>query len=219
MKLSGRYFPIIEPILARNGVPDDFKYLAVIESGLRTNALSTAGAKGFWQFMPATALEYNLEVNDEIDERQDIEKSTEAACKYLLAAKARCGSWACAAAAYNMGPGRVASSAKDQLSTNYYDWVLNNETSRYVPRVVACKELMANPEKYGIYLEDDVKYPVLDDFYVMQVEDAVPSWVDYATKYGVSYSTFKFYNPWIVGWKLTNKSKKMYKVLIPKNQK
>lgn len=217
-KLANRYFPVIEPILAEHGVPDDFKYLAVIESTLR-NLKSPAGAFGIWQFMKATALQYGLEVNDEVDERLHIEKVTAAACRYLLASKSRQGSWTAAAAAYNAGDGRIGGVGSNQLSNNYWDMVLVSETSRYVPRIVAMKELMKNSEKYGYHLEAKDLYPALDDIYYVDVDGPVASWPAFAQNYGISYSTFKFYNPWIVGNSLTNKARKVYKVTIPKNQK
>ena len=219
IKFSNRFFPIIEPILAEYGVPDDFKYLSVIESGLRT-VTSPAGAKGYWQFMKATAAMYNLEVNDEVDERNDIEKSTRAACRYLLASKSRWGSWTAAAASYNMGDGGYSNSSKAQLSTNYYDLWLNSETHRYVPRLVALKYIMKTPEAYGLFLTKDDLYPQLEaDSDVVDVDHPVSSWATFAQQYGVPYSTFRFYNPWIVGNALTNKAGKTYKVKIPKNQK
>lgn len=221
LKFSGRYFPIIEPILAQYGVPDDFKYLAVIESGLRC-VTSPAGARGYWQFMKATSAMYGLEVNDEVDERNDIYKSTEAACKYLLASYTRQGSWTAAAAAYNMGDGGFDNNSKAQFSENYYDLYLNAETSRYVPRILALKEIMKHPETYGFHIEEDDLYKRLDntdDVYYEQVNTAIPSWVNFAKERGVSYATFRYYNPWIMSGSLTNKAKKTYRVLIPKNQK
>lgn len=218
LKLSGRFFPIIEPILARNGVPDDFKYLAVIESGLR-NVASPAGAKGYWQFLKATAIQFGLEVNEEVDERNDIEKATEAACRYLAASKNRFGSWTAAAAAYNMGDGGYQNSAKAQFSGNYYDLYLNMETSRYVPRLLAMKEIMKNPERFGFFLDKSDYYPVLGETTIIQVDGPVPSWSNFAKENGISLATFKFYNPWAIGYGLTNKYKKTYKVVLPNNQK
>lgn len=217
-KLGNRFFPVIEPILAANGVPDDFKYLAVIESGLR-NVGSPAGAKGYWQFLKATAIQFGLEVNDEVDERNDIEKSTAAACRYLLASKERFGSWTAAAAAYNMGDGGFTNSAKAQFSNNYYDLYLNMETSRYVPRILAVKEIMKHPEQFGFNLDYDDYYPKLDDVTILQVSETVPMWSEFAKEHGISLATFKFYNPWAIGPGLSNKAKKTYLVKIPKDQK
>lgn len=147
-KRAKKYFPIIEPILKKHGIPDDFKYLAVIESGL-TNAVSPAGARGVWQIMPATAKENGLEVNENVDERYHIAKSTEVACKYLLKSKEELGSWTLAAAAYNAGNSGISKYLKEQNVSNYYDLLLGEETGRYVFRIVALKEIMTNPAKYG----------------------------------------------------------------------
>jgi membrane-bound lytic murein transglycosylase D len=217
IKLSGRFFPIIEPILARNGVPDDFKYLAVIESGLR-NVTSPSGAKGYWQFMEATAIQFGMEISEEVDERQDIEKSTEAACRYLLGAFNRFGSWTAAAAAYNMGEGGYANRAKAQFSGNYYDLYLSQETMRYVPRLLAMKEIMRDPKRFGFNLEREDYYSPYGETEVVLVDGPVPSWAVFAKEKGISLATFKFYNPWAIGQGLTNKNQKTYKVLIPKDQ-
>jgi membrane-bound lytic murein transglycosylase D len=218
IKLAKRYFPIMESALARHGVPDDFKYLAVIESTLR-NLTSPAGARGIWQFMRATANQYGLEVSNDVDERLHIEKSTEAACKYLMASKNRFGSWTAAAAAYNAGDGRISQVSRDQFSDNYYDLVLVSETSRYVPRIIAMKEVMANAEKYGYLIDDDTKYPELNDITYVEVTKSISSLPAFAKEYGISYSTFKFYNPWLVSNSLSNPTGKSYQIAIPKNQK
>ncbi|GAL71365.1 membrane-bound lytic murein transglycosylase D precursor [Jejuia pallidilutea] len=147
-KRAQKYFPIIEPILKKNGVPDDFKYLAVIESGL-TNAVSPAGARGVWQIMKATGRENGLEVNDNVDERYHLEKATEVACNYLLKAKEQLGSWTLAAAAYNAGNAGVSRRLREQNVTDYYDLLLGEETGRYLFRIVALKEILSNPDKYG----------------------------------------------------------------------
>ena len=143
IKRANKVFPIIEPILKKYGVPDDFKYLAVIESSL-VNAVSPAGARGVWQFMPATAKEKGMEVSDEVDERYHLEKSTEAACKYLLSAKEKFGSWTLAAASYNGGMNGIAKKMEEQHVDNYYDLLLTEETSRYVFRILALKEIMTS---------------------------------------------------------------------------
>lgn len=218
IKLANRFFPVIEPILAKNGVPDDFKYLAVIESTLR-NLTSPAGAKGYWQFMPATAAQYKLEVSAEVDERFDIIKSTEAACQYLVLSKQRLGSWTAAAAAYNAGEGRITGVGREQLADNYYDMVLVSETSRYVPRIIAMKEIMQNLEKYGYVVEEQDKYPAFTDVTKITVDSTIRHLPTFAKNNGVSYATFKFYNPWLIGSALTNKARKSYTILIPKNQR
>src|SRR5688572_12198080 len=157
IKSANRYFPIIEPILAKHGIPDAVKYLCVAESSFRI-ATSPAGAKGLWQFVDLMGRAYNLEINSEVDERFHVEKSTEAACKFLLYLKERFGSWTMAAAAYNMGETALAKKIQEQKSNSYYDLHLNEETSRYVFRILAIKEIMQHPEQYGFYVEDDQLY-------------------------------------------------------------
>lgn len=218
MKLAGRYFPTIEPILAKNGIPDDFKYLAVAESNLR-NATSPAGAKGLWQFMPATAREYGLEVSDEIDERYDIEKVTEAACLFLKRAYKDFGSWTLAAASYNMGGGRLREHLRTQKHTSYYDLNMNTETSRYVPRILAFKYIMQNPETYGFYLKKEELYAPLPSYKIVQVSTPIENWSDFAQAQGITYKNFKVHNPWILGDKLTNKARKTYNIKIPIGEK
>ena len=160
IRRANRAFPIIEPILQKYGVPDDFKYLAVIESGL-VNATSPAGAKGVWQFMPDTAKEQGMEVNEYVDERYNLEKSTEAACKYLLAAREKFGSWTLAAASYNGGMTGVGKRIAEQKVSNYYDLGLTDETSRYVFRILALKEIMKNPAVFGFSIyESDLYSPI-----------------------------------------------------------
>ena len=157
IKRANKYFPIIEPILKKNGIPDDFKYLAVIESGLQ-NVTSPAGATGFWQIMPATAKENSLEVNANVDERYHIEKSTEVACDYLNKAKIRFGNWTLAAASYNAGMYGISKKLEEQLVNDYYDLLVSDETKRYIPRIVAVKEILSNPSKYGFIFDEEDLY-------------------------------------------------------------
>jgi len=215
IKRSKRFFPVIEKILAEEGMPDDLKYLAVAESSL-SNAVSPAGAKGVWQFMKGTGKEYGLEVNGEVDERYHLEKSTYAACKYLKSLKKRFGSWTMAAAAYNVGGGKLNKESKIQRSNSYYDLNLNQETARYVFRILAIKEIMNDPEAFGFYIEDADKYPALDSFYEMEITGSVANWGDYAKQYKTSYRMLKVYNPWLVSSSLANKGKKKYIVKLPK---
>ncbi|MEM9918024.1 MAG: transglycosylase SLT domain-containing protein [Bacteroidota bacterium] len=215
LKRASRYFPLIEKILAEEGIPDDLKYLAVAESDLM-NAISPAGAKGFWQFMKATGREYDLEINSEIDERYHLEKATHAACRYLKRYKEKFGSWTLAAAAYNGGAGRLSREMKAQGGTSYYDLNLNMETARYVFRIVAIKEIMKRPKDFGFDLESTDLYQPLDSYYSVEVEGAVPRWADFAAKYGISYRMLKIYNPWLISSSLTNKQKKKYVIRIPK---
>lgn len=215
IKKANRFFPVMERILAEHGVPDDFKYLAVAESNLR-NAVSPAGARGFWQFMKGSAKEYGLEVNDEVDERYHLEKSTEAAAKYIIWLKKKFGTWFDAAAAYNVGPTRYTSLLKSQGQKHYFDLNLNSETSRYVFRLMAIKEIMANPNSYGFYLDAKDMYPPLDNVYEVEVTKSVPSWTKFAEDHGISYRILKVYNPWLKENKLTVLKNK-YMVRIPRN--
>lgn len=215
MKRTTRYFPIIEPILAQYGVPDDFKYLAVAESGLQ-NAVSSAGARGIWQFMKPTATYYKLTINEEVDERYNVEMATEAACKYLVGAKKKFGSWTLAAAAYNYGEPRLLKRLQEQKATSYYDLHLNDETSRYVFRIIAMKEIYSHKEKYGFLLDYDDYYPPLGDHYILQVDEPITSLAEFAQKYGTTYRMLKLYNPWLRQPYLRNRAGKTYKIKIPK---
>ncbi|WP_116524748.1 lytic transglycosylase domain-containing protein [Seonamhaeicola aphaedonensis] len=213
-KRSKKYFPIIEPILAKHGVPDDFKYLAVIESGL-TNAVSPAGARGVWQIMKATGRENGLEVNDNVDERYHLEKATEVACKYLLEAKESLGSWTLAAAAYNAGKAGVSRRLNEQNVSNYYDLLLGEETGRYLFRIVALKEILSNPNKYGFNFRDKDLYTNIPTFKV-EVDTAVTDFSQFARKFGINYKILKLHNPWLREKHLNNKSRKLYEIEIPK---
>lgn len=215
MKRAGRYFPIIEPILAEHGIPQDFKYLAVAESNLK-NAVSPAGARGVWQFMKGTATQYKLVVDAEVDERYNIEKSTEAACKYLKSAYKKYNSWVLAAASYNMGMGGVSNRLREQKADNYFDLHLNEETSRYVFRIAAIKEIYENKGKYGFEILDSELYPPLNDYSVLQVNYTVNDLAAFAQKYGTTYRMLKIYNPWLRKRYLKNRYKRTYKIKIPK---
>jgi hypothetical protein len=213
IKRANRVFPIIEPILAKYGVPDDFKYLAVIESGL-VNAVSPAGARGIWQFMPETAKEKGMEVNEVVDERYHLEKSTEAACKYLLEAKAKFGSWTLAAASYNGGMAGVNKQITMQQVETYYDLLLNDETSRYVFRILALKEIMKNPVKFGFNVEINEMYVNLPSK-VITVDSSIPDLASFAKSQGINYKILKIHNPWLRDKKLINQGKKRYEIQIP----
>lgn len=213
IKRANRAFPVIEPILKKYGVPDDFKYLAVIESGL-VNAVSPAGARGVWQFMPATGKEYALEINDIVDERYHLEKSTEAACKYLLKAKEKFGSWTLAAASYNGGVAGVNNQISFQGVENYYDLLLTEETSRYVFRILALKEIMQKPEQYGFNVLESEKYPVIPTKTV-EVTTSIPDLAVWAKEQGINYKILKIHNPWLRDRKLDNKTGKKYILEIP----
>ena len=218
IKKAYKYFPIIEKILAENGVPDDFKYLSVAESDL-SNAVSPAGAKGFWQFMKKTGQYYDLEINSQIDERYHLEKATQAFCKYIKSDYKRFNnSWLMAAAAYNMGGTRLSKRIKEQKARSYFDLNLNRETSRYVFRLVAIKEIMNNPRDFGFYASDHEKYQPLDpnNFQKIEVNYGVASWGEFAEKYGTNYRMLKVLNPWLITPSMTNKSGTKYLVKVPK---
>jgi len=214
IKNANKYFPIIEPILAEMGVPDDFKYLAVAESSLR-NVQSAAKAKGFWQFRKLAAKELGLEVNDEVDERYHAEKATRAAAGYLKKLHKRFGSWANAAAAYNVGPTNFAKTLKQQGENSFYDVNVNDETGRYLFRLIAIKEIMKNPQNFGFYLDPQDLYERIDNVYYVEVDKSVPDWGAFAEHNGVSYRMLKYYNPWLRSGKLTV-IKKKYMIKLPR---
>jgi membrane-bound lytic murein transglycosylase D len=213
IKRANRAFPVIEPILAQYGVPDDFKYLAVIESAL-TNAVSPSGAKGVWQFMPETAKEKGMEVNDIVDERYHLIKSTEAACKYLLVAKQKFGSWTLAAASYNGGMNGINKKIEEQKVTDYYDLLLTDETSRYVFRILALKEIMKSPEKFGFNISEHELYTLLPTKTIV-VDSTINDLATFAKSQGINYKILKLHNPWMRDKKLSNTSKKRYEIEIP----
>ena len=213
LKRANRVFPIIEPILKKNGIPDDFKYLAVIESGL-VNVVSPAGARGVWQFMPQTAKEYGMEVNDIVDERYHLEKSTQAACDYLKSAKNKFGNWTLAAASYNGGVAGINKQIERQGVTDYYDLLFTEETSRYVFRIVALKEIMKNPEKYGFNLPKEQLYFPIETKKIM-VDSTVSDLATFAKNQGINYKVLKIHNQWLRDTKLDNKTKKVYTFDIP----
>lgn len=214
IKTANRYFPIIEPILKKYEMPEDFKYLCVAESSLRM-ATSSAGAKGLWQFVENVGRAYGLEINDEVDERYHVEKSTEAACKFLIYLKNRFGSWTMAAAAYNMGETALARRVADQRSNNYYDLNLNDETSRYIFRIIAIKEIMSNPEQYGFFIDDDKLYPQLP-YETVVVEKPIPHLPDFAIEHNTTYRLLKLYNPWLISSSLNRANGKKYEIRVPK---
>ena len=213
IKRANRVFPVIEPILKKYGIPDDFKYLAVIESGL-VNVVSPAGARGVWQFMPETGKERGLEVNDIVDERYHLAKSTEAACKYLQSAYAKFGSWTLAAASYNGGFGGVNKQITFQGVTNYYDLLLTDETARYVFRILALKEIMQHPVSYNFTVMPTELYPVIPVKSV-DVTSTIPDLAVFAKEQGINYKVLKIHNPWLRDRKLAVAEGKKYTVEIP----
>jgi hypothetical protein len=213
IKKANRWFPVIEPILERNGIPDDFKYLMIAESGA-SNSTSSAGAVGFWQFIEGSALKYGLEVNDEVDERYNVEKSTEAACRYLREANTLFGSWTVAAASYNMGIPGMTNQLDRQKTNNYYNLVLAEETLRYIARIIALKEVMNNPAKYGFLINEDDLYNELP-YEEVVVTGSIPDLADWAIDRGINYKILKLYNPWLRDNVLMNRSGKSYTIKIP----
>lgn len=213
MKRAHKYFPIIEPILAKHGIPDDFKYLAVAESGLQ-NVVSPAGATGFWQIMRATGKEYGLEINDNVDERYHIEKSTEVACRYLAKYKEKFGNWTLAAASYNAGAGAINKYLGIQKVGTYYNLLLGQETGRYVFRIMAIKEILSHPEKYGFEISEDDMYKAVPSFTV-DVDVPVANFADFANTYEINYKVLKRHNPWLREPHLNNNSRKKYTLEIP----
>ena len=213
IKRANKVFPIIEPILAKYGVPDDFKYLAVIESSL-VNAVSPAGARGVWQFMPATAKEKGMELSDEVDERYHLEKSTEAACKYLVSAKEKFGSWTLAAASYNGGMNGISRKMEEQEVSDYYDLLLTEETSRYVFRILALKEIMSKSQKYGFSIPNEALYYSVPTKKIV-IDSSITDLAKFAKTQGVNYKILKIHNPWLRDKKLTVTTGKKYEIEIP----
>ncbi len=215
LKRAHRFFPLIEPILKQYGVPDDFKYIPVIESGF-LNIGSSAGARGYWQLVEATAKENGLEINEDIDERNHIEKSTIAACKFFKKAFQKFNSWPMVAASYNMGITGLSNQVQNQGTTNFYDLWLNTETGRYVFRIIAMKLIFENPEMYGIVIPKKNLYkpiPTND----ITIDSSITNLFSFAKSQGLSYKAFKTANPWLVSTKLSNKTNKQYTIKIPAN--
>ncbi|MBI34563.1 MAG: murein transglycosylase [Flavobacteriales bacterium] len=211
-KRSGKYFPVIEPILKKNNIPNDFKYLAIAESGL-DNVVSPAGARGFWQFMEKTGKEYNLEINKEVDERYHLEKSTQAACDYLNDAYKKFGSWTLVAASYNMGMYGLEKSLKRQKVKSYYDLLLNSETSRYVFRIIAYKTILENPSLYGYNLKSSEKYIPLK-YSTVSIDTSVADFAEFAVQKNINYKILKLANPWLRQKYLKNENQKNYVLKI-----
>ena len=214
IKRANRYFPVIEPLLKANGIPDDFKYLMVIESNLNPIARSPAGAAGLWQFMPVTAREFGLEVNDNVDERYHIEKATAAACRYFKQAYAKYGDWMAVSAAYNAGQGRISSQLDQQLASHAMDLWLVEETSRYMFRLLAVKEIFKNPQRYGFLLKKEHLYPPIP-YKEITVTTPIANLSDFAKQQGISYAQLRDANPWLREQSLKNRTGKTYVLQIP----
>lgn len=215
IKLANRNFPIISERLRINGVPDDFKYLCIAESNMQHWAVSKSGAVGYWQFMDGTASGYGLETNGQVDERQSLEKATDAACKYLRQAYAKFGNWTAAAASYNCGMGGYARQAAFQETNNYYDLHLPEETNKYVLRILTFKYLVENADKLGFRVEEEDKYQPLP-FEMVHVSSSIPNLAEWAIARGTNYKMLVAMNPWIKGRSLTVAGGKTYNIKLPK---
>jgi len=215
IKRAHKYFPVIEPLLKKYGLPDDFKYLAVAESGLQ-NVKSHANAAGFWQFLKSSGKEYGLEINKNVDERYNLEKATKVAAAYLKKSKKRFGTWALAAAAYNAGNAGIAKKLKTQQVTSYYDLLLTEETERYVFRIIALKEVITHPEKYGFVFDTEDLY-TLPKTKTVKIDTIITNIASFAKKFGTTYKELKLHNAWLRENKLNNKSRKLYEIKIPVN--
>ena len=213
-KRANRLFPIIEPILKREGVPDDLKYLAVIESSLDWRAISPANAVGLWQFLQTTGREYGLEVRTDVDERYHVEKSTVAATKYLKSAYSRYGSWSAAAMAYNGGQGRITNEMRNQRAEEALDLWLVEETTRYYYRMLAIKQIFENPKQYGFVIKPEHLYKPME-FKRVTVTNTIPDLVAFAKDNNITYAQLKDFNSWLRNDKLNNASGKSYTLLIP----
>ncbi len=217
IKNSRRYFPVMETILQEEGVPDDFKYVSVIESNLR-NVTSPAGAKGLWQFMKTSAKGFGLTLSSDVDERYHVEKATRAACKMIKTYKKRFGNWTNAFAAYNMGETRFAREQGRQKMDSYYDMNFGAETGRYVFRVLAVKEILRNPSDFGFYLDEEDYYQSMADYRLLTVDKSIPDLGAFAKEKGISYRMLKLYNPWLIASSLTVPAGKTYELKIPPRQ-
>ena len=214
MKRSSRWFPVIVPILKKYGIPEDFKYLCVTESTL-TNAVSPAGAVGFWQFLERTGKEYGLEINKDVDMRYNVELETEAACRYFLKSYEKYHNWTLVAASFNAGTTRLNKFLKTQKVNNYYDLLLPDETERYIFRTLAFKTILENPEKYGIYVSKNLEYQPLK-YKTVVIDRSIDSWADFAIEHDITYKLLKIFNPWLRSNSLKVKHGEYYEIKIPK---
>ncbi len=217
LKKSKRYFAVIEPILKKYNIPEDFKYIPMAESGFDFT-VSPAGAAGVWQLLETTAKEYGLEINNEVDERYHLEKSTEAACKFLTESYNLFKNWTLAAASYNVGRKNISNQIERQKVNNYYDLLLNEETARYVFRILAFKLISQNPNAFGFHLDDDDYYPSIPVVEV-KVDSSITNIARFASSYSINYKILKYFNPWLRDNYLTNKSGKTYLIKIPEGSK
>ena len=214
LKRAARFFPVIEPILKQNNIPDDFKYVALIESGLM-NVVSPSNAAGFWQFLDATGKQYGLEVTEEVDERYHLEKATVAACKYFQSSYNKYRNWTLAAASYNAGAGRISRETERQRVNDFYSLYLNQETSRYIFRVLALKLIYEDPTRYGFYVRNRDLYPPIPTR-TIDVNTSITDLVSFSLENKVNYRILKEFNPWLRSDKLTVKPGMNYQIKLPK---
>ena len=213
LKRAERIFRQVVPILQKNGIPEDLKYLMAIESNLDPKSVSSAGAAGLWQFLKGTGRSYGLEVTDEVDERYHIAKSTEAACKYLKEAYAKYGDWMTVAASYNAGQGGISQRITNQRQKKAMDLFLPAETSRYMFRILTAKYFFEHPEDFGFHVQDS--YPYIAPRETVTVSEPIPNLTDFAEEHGTTYFFLKEANLWLRSDKLTNKAAKTYRIVIP----
>lgn len=214
LKRANKYFPVMAPILKANGIPEDFLYLACVESSLSHRAYSPAKAAGIWQFIPATATQYGLEVSDEVDERYNLEKATAAACRFFRNAYAKYGDWPTVMASFNGGMGRISTELEKQMQTSSFNLYLAEETSRYVFRIMALAEIFSDPAKYGFRITPQQFYQPVE-YETVVVDTPIDDWAVWADGYGLTYAQLREENPWIRAKKLANKDRKSYTVRIP----
>ncbi len=215
LRNTTRYFPVIEPILKKNNIPEDFKYLCVTESGLNPNAISPAKACGLWQIISSAAKDYRVETGDNVDLRYNIEIATQAACDYFNVAYERFGSWTLVAASYNAGQAGVARRLKTQGVDNYWDLFLPEETMRYVPRILSFKIMIPEPQKYGFLLKTSDYFPAYKNYTEVQVAEKNIEWSEFAARHNTNYRQLRLLNPWIRSYSYTNATGKSYTVKIP----
>ena len=213
IKRANRWMPLIEPILKKNGIPSDFKYLVVAESAF-LHGVSSKGAAGFWQFIPSTAESYGLTINEEIDERYHLEKSTDAACRFFKESYTNFNNWTLVAASYNLGITGISKQLQKQKVDNYYDLLLNEETSRYIFRVLALKQILQFPKDYGFNLRKKDLYSPLP-FKTIEIDSTINDLTLFATSNGINYKLLKYFNPWLRTDKLTVLEEKKYTIKIP----
>lgn len=215
LRLTTRYFPVIEPIMKKYGIPEDFKYLCMAESGMDPNTVSGVGASGLWQIMPSAAKDYGVETGSNVDLRFNVEIATEAACKYLRDAYKRYGSWTLAAASYNAGQAGVSRRMDIQGVKSYYDLFLPEETMRYVYRILSFKLLTENPQKYGYHLRLKDYFPAFENYKKITISEQNINWSAFAAKHGTNYKTLRILNPWIRSYEYANKGGTTYTVMVP----